>query len=79
MADEGRFHVGHTDTHVWVVDVPIDKFRKLGSVADQNHHTITKIQIGGMVSPRLGLVWAEQIRDQLNQFDIANAAVAKLT
>jgi len=74
-----RFLLGYTQTHVWVIDMPIEKFKNLENGDEQERHTIAKIRIGGMVSKQLARVWAEQICDQLNQFDVANAAVAKLT
>ena len=78
MAKE-RFHMGYSPGYVWILDIPVDDFKRLDTEAEQHQHTIVKIRVGGMVSPNLGKIWAQQICDQLNQFDIANAAVAKLT
>lgn len=36
------------------------------------------VEIGGMISKDLARTWADQLTDQLNKFDAANAAVAKL-
>lgn len=75
---EARFHYGSNDTHAVVLDVPIEKYNKMDS-GSQNLHRLVSIRIGGMVSKQLAHTWATQICEQLNQFDVANATVAKLT
>lgn len=61
-----------------VLDVPDDVFLKLEGPA-QKAHILVQVRIGGMISQRLAETYVQQIADQLNQFDAANAAVAKLT
>lgn len=55
-----------------------EAFNKMTS--EQRTKTIIlRITPGGMISKMLADTWTKQMCDQLNQFDIANAAVAKLT
>lgn len=61
-----------------VVDVPKKDYAKMQQ-HEREAHQIVRIRLGGMMSERLAATYVRQIADQLNQFDIANAAVAKLT
>lgn len=61
-----------------VLDVPDNVYSKLEGPAQENH-ILVRIRVGGMISQRLAETYVQQIADQLNQFDAANAAVAKLT
>lgn len=65
-------------SHVFVTDLSVEDF-KLLDPADRDTHMLAKIRIGGILSKKLAETYAAQIADQLNQFDIANLAVAKLT
>lgn len=61
-----------------VLDVPDNVYSKLEGAAREKH-ILVEIRVGGMISQRLAETYVQQIADQLNQFDTANAAVAKLT
>lgn len=69
---------GFKASHVFVTDLSVEDF-KLLDPADRDTHMLVKIRIGGILSQKLAETYAAQIADQLNQFDIANLAVAKLT
>ena len=69
-ASSGNMHI--------VVDVPIEEFNDMG-YEDRLTHCLVRINSGGMISATLARTWADTIAEQLNQFDVANAAVAKLT
>lgn len=77
MADE-RFEIGYNERKVVVIDMPLEKFNGLGR-DDKRPHVLAEFNIQGAMSKHLAHVYAEQIMKQLNQFDVANAAVAKLT
>lgn len=76
----GRFIAGtnNTRTEALVIDISASEFNDL-SVEKRAKHKLVRIQIGGMVSEELARTWTDQIAAQLNQFDVANATVAKLT
>ncbi len=65
-------------SHAFVTDLSTEDF-KLLDPADRDKHMLVKIRIDGMLSKKLAETYATQIADQLNQFDIANLAAAKLT
>lgn len=73
-----RFHKGNLGDVFVVIDVDPDFYNKLGP-ADRPKHQLIRINSGGMISPTLANTWVAQLAEQLNQFDTANAAVAKLT
>lgn len=56
-----------------------DEYNKLEGQEAKDKTVVATIKVGGMVSPLLAETWAQQMTDQLNQFDTANAAVAKMT
>ena len=60
-----------------VVDIDVEAFNALEQ-HDRRRHCLVRIQVG-VVSPKLADVWVRDIAAKLNQFDIGNAAVAKLT
>lgn len=72
-----RFHKGNLGDLFVVIDVEPDAYNKLDA-GDRMKHRLVQIASGGMISPVLANTWVTQIADQLNQFDVANAAVAKL-
>ena len=78
-SDEKRFHAARLDSGVEVVlSVPPDEFNKLDAAGRQGC-ILVRIKTDTMISPKLARVWTEDIADKLNQFDIANAAVAKIS
>lgn len=78
MSEDKRFHMGWNSDKAVVVDIPIEQYNK-GDSGYQREHQLVAIRIGGMISQRLAATYVKQICDQLNQFDIANATVAKLS
>lgn len=78
---EKRFRAGRLKNAkvAHVIEGTYEEYNSKNTVAEQNAMTIVEIKIGGMVSEQLATQWCKEIQDQLNQFDIANAAVAKLT
>lgn len=72
-----RFHKGNIGDTFVVIDVEPDVYNQLDKNA-RSKHWLVQITSGGMISPTLANTWVVQIADQLNQFDVANAAVAKL-
>ena len=78
MAD-GRFEVVVIGTNDYaIVDIPLENLKKLQTKMEVEAHTLVRIKSGGFISQRLANTWIDQICDQLNGFDTANAAVAKL-
>lgn len=75
---EKRFHVGGVPSRWYVIDLPVDEYNRLAP-SKRPEHQLVEIRIGGAISPALATTWASDIADKLNQFDVANAAVAKLT
>lgn len=77
---EKRFHCGlsKNDTFALVISTTPEKYNKLAGDV-QAVHRLVEIRVGGAMSPQLAEHYARQICDQLNQFDAANLAVAKLT
>lgn len=67
-----------TVTSVAVIATPVGSYNALLE-SEREAARLIDIKVGGMISELLALTWAGQICDQLNQFDVANAAVAKLT
>lgn len=61
-----------------VFDIPLEEYNKL-AVDDKIKHQVVRIALGGIMSRALAEIYAQQIADQLNGFDVANATVAKLT
>ncbi len=86
--DTGRFNVqlygkrlsdgAIKPLHVFVTDLSMEDFNLLDP-ADRDKYMLVKIRIDGMISKKLAETYALQIAEQLNQFNIANLAVAKLT
>lgn len=72
-----RFHTGAVDDIFVVLDVTPDTYNKMTG-HERMKHRLVQITSGGMISPMLAEAWVTQIADQLNQFDVANATVAKL-
>lgn len=75
---EKRFSIGWNDVSMLVIDIPTEKYNKL-AVDDKIKHQVVRIALGGIMSRALAETYAQQIADQLNGFDVANATVAKLT
>lgn len=74
-----RFHTLKLNTGDYIVtDMSAEQYDNARDGAEQRAHTFVTIKVG-VIAPRLGLVWAKEITEKLNQFDISNAAVAKLT
>lgn len=67
-----------TVTSVAVVPMTLAAYNALSEI-DRIEVRLVEIKVGGMISEMLAKTWVEQIADQLNQFDVANAVVAKLT
>lgn len=75
-----RFHCGlsKNDAFVLVISTTPEEYNKLTNEM-QAAHPLVKIRVGGAMPLQLAEHYARQICDQLNQFDAANLAVAKLT
>ena len=71
------YSVAYSDTRVVVLDMPLDELRKLPS-AKQDAHIVAELKISGTMTRKVADIFAEKIAEQLNQFEIANAAVAKM-
>lgn len=63
--------------HAAVLDVSRKDYAKMQQ-QERETHQVVRIRLGGMMSERLAATYVRQIADQLNQFDAANATVAKL-
>lgn len=73
-----RFHNGALgNDRIVVIDCDEATYNKLPG-SERIKHILIDIKVGGMVSEQLARTWADQLTSQLNQFDAANAAVAKL-
>ena len=75
-----RFHVGEFENGSWVLlDTPPAKWNALPKDSIQRtKHLLVEVRVGA-ISPAVAEIWINAICDKLNQFDISNAAVAKLT
>ena len=63
---------------VGIIAIPPEAWEKLDPL-ERDKAIIVRIRLGGMISVQLAETWAIQLCEQLNQFDIANATVAKIT
>lgn len=75
-----QYDVGYYDggqTGVVVVDIPLDNLMKLPK-DEHKKHVVVEFKVRGVLSAKVADVWAKKIADQLNQFENANAAVAKM-
>lgn len=75
--NEPRFFSGSRPERCVVVDMPAEQFNALVTVKDQEKHMLVEIKVGGAISPALGKIWTREIAQKLNEFDVANATVAK--
>ena len=64
-------------TGVVVVDIPLNELMKLPADA-HGKHVVAEFKVRGVLSAKVAEVWAKKIAEQLNQFEAANAAVAKM-
>ena len=62
---------------VLVVDVPMKELMKM-SATEQQKHIVVEFKVRGLITTKVANVWAKKIAEQLNQFENANAAVAKM-
>ena len=73
--DVGYYEGGQTG--VVVVDMPLEDLMKLPKDECQKH-VVVEFKVRGVLSAKVADVWAKKIAEQLNQFENANAAVAKM-
>ncbi len=64
-------------TGVVVVDMPLEDLVKLPT-DEHKKHVVVEFKVRGVLSTKVADVWAKKIAEQLNQFETANAAVAKM-
>jgi len=64
-------------TGVVVIDMPLDKLKELPT-EEQKKHLVVEFKVRGLVTSTVADVWAKKIAEQLNGFEAANAAVAKM-
>lgn len=62
---------------VVVINMPLDDLLKLAP-ATQQQHIVAEFKVRGVLSSQVAEVWAKKMAEQLNQFETANAAVAKM-
>jgi len=65
------------EKRVLVIDMPLNELKKL-SGAQQKEHVLVEFNASGVMTPKVIDIWAKKIAEQLNQFENANAAVAKM-
>ena len=73
--DVGYYEGGQTG--VVVVDMPLEDLTKLPK-DEHKKHVVAEFKVRGVLSAKVADVWAKKIAEQLNQFENANAAVAKM-
>ena len=73
--DVGYYEGGQTG--VVVVDMPLEDLMKLPK-DEQKKHVVAEFKVRGVLSVKVADVLAKKIAEQLNQFENANAAVAKM-
>ena len=73
--DVGYYEGGQTG--VVVVDMPLEDLLKLPK-DEHKKHVVAEFKVRGVLSVKVADVWAKKIAEQLNQFENANAAVAKM-
>ena len=69
--------LSNDETRVIVIDMPLDQLKKL-EPARQKQHVVAEFNSRGVLTPMVANIWANKIAEQLNQFENANAAVAKM-
>lgn len=62
---------------VVVVDIPFDTLMGLPKEV-RAKHIVVEFKVRGVLSAKVADVWAKKIAEQLNQFETANATVAKM-
>lgn len=62
---------------VVVVDIPFDTLMGLPKEV-RTKHIVVEFKVRGVLSAKVADVWAKKIAEQLNQFETANATVAKM-
>ena len=62
---------------VVVTDIPFDILMGLPKEM-RSKHIVVEFKVRGVLSIKVVDVWAKKIAEQLNQFENANAAVAKM-
>ncbi len=73
-----QYDVGYYDqTGVVVIDMPIGDLLKLPK-DEHKKHIVAEFKVRGVLSAKVADVWAKKIAEQLNQFETANATVAKM-
>ena len=75
-----QYNVGYYEggqIGVVVVDMPLDDLMKLPK-DDHKKHVVAEFKVRGVLSAKVADVWAKKIAEQLNQFENANAAIAKM-
>jgi hypothetical protein len=76
---EPRFHAFKLQSGAYIVAGVSSKEWDSMDPSQRTKQMFVTINTGGMISPLLASTWAKGMAEQLNQFDVANAAVAKLT
>ena len=69
--------LSNDETRVIVIDMPLDQLKKL-EPARQKQHVVAEFNARGVMTPKVAYVWAEKIAEQLDQFETANVAAAKM-
>ena len=75
-----QYDVGYHEggqTGIVVVDIPMDALLRLPKEM-HSKHIVVEFKVRGVLSTKVADVWAKKIAEQLNQFESANAAVAKM-
>ncbi len=74
----GQYLVGYNTDSVVVIDIPHEKYNEL-SVGQKEQHTVARFNTVGIMTRALARHYAYKLAEQLNGFEAANLAVAKLT
>lgn len=75
-----QYDVGYyegSQPSIVVVDMPLNELMKLPK-DEHRKHVVAEFKVRGVLSAKVADVWAEKVADQLNKFEAANAAVAKM-
>ncbi len=73
--DVGYYEGGQTG--IVVIDIPVDALLRLPKKM-HSEHVVVEFKVRGVLSAKVADVWAKKIAEQLNQFETANATVAKM-
>lgn len=74
----GRYLVGYNVDSVVVIDTPHENYTLL-STEQKQQHTVARFNTVGIMTRALATHYAYKLAQQLNDFEAANLAVAKLT